>query len=99
MALALLTSQKAKITVDLDDGAGNLTPQPEWHYAFADTAVANLLVTSAGAFVVAQGAGETNLHITTMDGTVATDVTVTVTLDETAPVPALVVTFGDPQPK
>ena len=99
MALTLLTSEKASITVDLDDGNGNVTPLgAAFHFTFADP-IAQLTAGPTGLFVSAVSEGSTTLHLTTMDGSVAADVPITVSLDESAPVPSLVVTFGAPEPK
>lgn len=99
MALDLLTSQKASITVGLDDGSGNVTPLgPNYHFAFT-TGNARLAVGPTATFVEAVAEGTDSLHITTMDGSVAIDVPITVTLDASTPVAFLVVTFGTPEPK
>ena len=99
MSLDLLSTQKATMTVSLDDGAGHVTPLDlQFHYSVSNSVV-GVQVVAGDVFVVAQSIGDAVIHLTTMDGSVTLDVPVSVASDPAAPVPTLVVTFGTPEPK
>lgn len=101
MSLTLTSSQKASIELGLDDGNGNVTPLGgDFHFQFNPNDFARIENHGGTFFVVAQAEGVSSLHLTTLDGTVSTDVTITVS-DEPGGggEPSLVVTFGAPEPK
>jgi len=99
MSLDLLTTEKATMTVGVDDGSGTVTDLGLAFHWTLTASVISLDVVDGTIFATAVHEGSANLHVANMDGTLATDVAVTVTTDGAAPEPHLVVTFGAPQPK
>lgn len=102
MSLTLTSAEKASISVAFDDGNGHVSELGnQFHFQFNPADFAHLEAEADGLFVVADAVGSASLHITTMDGTVQTDVDITVTeiVSNPSGTPTLVVTFGAPQPK
>lgn len=101
--VALLTTQKASISVAVDDGTGSQTDLGgQFHFSITP-AIAAIENQSGTLYLVALAAGDATLHVTTMDGTLTEDVEVTISDDPTPPPPPaqpfLVVTIGTPVPK
>lgn len=101
--LALLDTQRAPMTVALDDGAGHVTDLGVAFHWTLDNPIISIPVVGGVIYATALTEGTATLHVTTMDGTVAIDIPVTVQHDTEAPPepgePTLIVIFGAPIPK